>query len=110
MDEFSERRLVENEVIFRDANQTAQQFIEQVEGPHSAKKAGFYCECSNLDCRERIELTAEEYKRLHQNKRHFVVVPGHEMPQVEKVIQQETTYSLIEKFVEPPAAENIAPL
>jgi hypothetical protein len=108
MDELSERRLAENEVIFREVNKSVQEFIEKdLYNAHSGP-LHFYCECSNAACRQRVALTAQKYKELHQNSKRFVVVRGHELPEIEKVIQQEDGYAVVEKYGDPPTPEELS--
>jgi len=64
----------------------------------------FFCECSNPQCTERIKLTHNQYEALHKTRTQFVLKPGHELPQVEKVIKREQKYILVDKFVTPPQA------
>lgn len=99
-------RLIENEVIFKDVNQTIQEFIEETEGP-SNKKYAFYCECSRPNCHERVDLTTTQYEELHRNSKSFVLKPGHEFPEVEKVIEKDKDYQIVEKYFEPPKPEDI---
>lgn len=106
MDEVSERRLVENEVIFRESNKHVQEFLEE-EGGRSDTMVRFFCECANIDCRLRITLSLKVYKDLHKNKRHFIVVAGHELPEIEEVVKVGKGFRLVEKYMEPPSPESI---
>lgn len=98
-------RLIANEVIFRDVNKNIKEFIE--ENDPKAKLILFYCECSSPDCVERIELTAKDYDELHKNKKRFVILNGHEFPEVEKIIFKDSQYQIVEKHFEPPKAKDI---
>lgn len=112
MDKYSERRLAENEVIFRTFNEEAKDFaLEAGRGVLSAgQRLHFYCECSRLGCIARIDLVAEEYERIHRNRRRFILKPGHEMHDVEKVVEAGPDYVVVEKVVEPPTpADEIRP-
>lgn len=112
MDQRSERRLAENEVIFRTFNEEAKDFIleDAAHTPLANKRLRFYCECSDLTCVERIELSAEEYENLHRSNRRFVLKPGHEAPNVERVVQHHSDYVVVEKRIEPPtSADEIRP-
>src|SRR5690348_1376830 len=107
MDTSSERRLIENELLFRDANLRVQQQIQEDRsgrGLTPGTKVHFYCECSNFRCRDRIILTAGEYQAAHQDNRHFIILPGHENRAVERVIQSSPVYSVVEKFIDPAKA------
>lgn len=101
-------RLVENEVIFRTVNEHVQDFIENDISLPIEKKYSFYCECSKPDCLNRIKLTTRTYSELHKNKKHFVILPGHEFKKVEKVIKKNVDYEVVEKNFTPPEAKDIS--
>jgi hypothetical protein len=50
-------------------------------------------------------LTVAEYDGIHSQDDRFVVVPGHENPQIESVVERRATYFVVDKFGE---AEEIA--
>lgn len=101
--DISERRLVENETIFRDANRQINAMAARVFG--QAQKTvipvGFYCECSNHECRDRIELTPEEFEEAHSLSNHFVIKCGHEVPKIEDIIESHKDYCVIKKHFMP---------
>lgn len=103
----SERRLVENEVIFREVNKTVKEFIGEIDGNSSERAVPFYCECANPDCVEHIKLTAAQYEELHRDKKHFVTLLGHEFPEVENVIRREDGFQVVEKHMDPPRTSEI---
>ena len=101
MKKTTERRLKENEIIFREANQNIQKFIEETTGKLTSVFR-FYCECSNQSCREKITMTPAQYKAAQKTNRQFVVLPGHENPKIEKVTKSTACFYKIEKFGEMP--------
>jgi hypothetical protein len=103
----SERRLKENEIIFREANRNIQQFIEETTGKKNAK-VRFYCECSNMGCKQRINISISQYGAAHRNEKQFIVVPGHEIPSIEKVIKTSAGYSLVEKTGKMPSEDSLS--
>jgi hypothetical protein len=107
MDKLSERKLAENEVIFRQANLNVAEFMVEGEGEDTKTVIPFYCECSNRNCRKRIRLTPKKYQAFHQKRRYFIAIDGHEIPAIEKIIQKKDGFNVIEKFGEPPTAEEI---
>lgn len=110
----SERRQAENEVVFRQANQQIQKNLQKLDKSVVADghptslmltediPLHFYCECSNENCRERIEITQGQYEALHKNTSQFVVIPGHEVAEIERIIKTEPTYLVVEKYIRPP--------
>lgn len=104
MDSSAERRLVENELLFRAANQKVQKQVQKDHLPRNGvdeSKLHFYCECSNFHCRDRVIITADEYDAAHTDTKYFTIIPGHENRAVEKVIRKTLSYSVVEKFMDP---------
>lgn len=109
----SERRQIENEVVFRNANEQIQKDLDELrkkakaEGhdsliPDKDLDLHFYCECSDENCRERIVLALSKYKQLHQDRSQFIVSPKHETTAIEDVVSKKITYTVVEKFIVPP--------
>jgi hypothetical protein len=42
-------------------------------------------------------LTIDDYERIHGDPTQFVVVPGHEEPSVEDVVEQDEEYAVVRK-------------
>ena len=106
MEQQSERRLVENEIIFRQANTDMKDFIEDVGAQHNTTLP-FFCECSRMNCRRRIELSSDQYQKLHSNRRRFIVVDGHEVPQIERVVERHPGFNVVEKIAELPGEQDV---
>jgi hypothetical protein len=106
MDKLSERRLKENEVIFQQANEGVAEFVIEESGD-SNPVIRFYCECSNIDCRERIVLRASEYHKLHKNQRYFIALEGHETPGIENIKSRHRGFIVVEKIGEIPSVTDI---
>lgn len=104
---FSKMRLIENEVIFKDVNTNIKEFIKEETSGTSTTILPFYCECSDPECIERINLSTTEYEKLHKNRRLYVTVIGHEFPEVEKVVNKESHYQVVEKHFTPPKPQEI---
>lgn len=92
MDE-RERRIGLNEALFREVNEAVRDVSVQLD----ASDFEIVCECGALGCSDRIQLTPEAYAALRSDARHFAVVPGHQIPDVEEVITNEGTYLIVEK-------------
>lgn len=101
-----ERRLAENEVIFKQINKDIEGFLHDV-GVENLVLAPFYCECSNMDCHARIELTPSNYERIHKNPKRFIVLDGHQVPAIERVVEHHGKYNVVEKLTEMPAPSEV---
>jgi len=108
-----QRKMAENEVIFRNHNEAMQAGMKQLVALANEENQTdivrdidnelyFYCECSDEKCKERILLRPSEYDKLHKTQKNFVIVIGHEVPSIERVIKKTPTYEVVEKYVTPP--------
>ena len=86
-------RVAENEAYFRALNE---QIVRDI-GGDPAVRHGFLCECGAEDCIEAISLTREEYERVRADAEKFVIAPGHQLPEVERVVEQNERSHVIEK-------------
>jgi hypothetical protein len=91
--EAREDRLARNENSFRSENE---RFVKMTVFSGS-KDYEFVCECSLIDCVERVKLTRSEYQHIRAKGTRFFVVPGHENVAVEEVVETESTYLVVEK-------------
>jgi hypothetical protein len=90
----SEERLAKNEAQFRKVIERLNEI-----GTSWAKTTDYLCECSAPSCIETLELTNDEYKRARRRPTVFVVVPGHERINVERVLEKNERFALVEKEV-----------
>ncbi len=89
-----DRRLAQNEISFRDANEVTAHAAVSIPPPDRIE---LVCECSDRDCTRGLEMPFAEYEWLRQNPRRFVVLPGHEAPAVESVAESYDGYVIVEK-------------
>ena len=90
-----EERVVLNEALFRAANERAAAWEERQDRPGDAEL--YHCECADLDCREKVLIPASEYERVRSESSLFFVIPGHEIPDVETVIETNEHWAVIRK-------------
>ena len=89
-----QRRAAANEATIRDVNEG----IERGQWPgEEHRPVGFRCECARLGCNRLIELTIQEYEEIRASPRWFVLIPGHEFPDIEAVIETRPGYIIVEK-------------
>jgi hypothetical protein len=89
-----QRRLAANEDMFRGVNEgiARGQWPGDPEAP-----IGFRCECARLGCNVLVALTLAQYEAVRANARRFVIVDGHEVPEVEVVVERHGDYAVVEK-------------
>jgi hypothetical protein len=87
-------RAAHNEELFRTINERIEEGAKQ----HGVDQSlPFHCECCNESCLEKIELPPAEYDRIAAHIERFVLVPGHERADVESVVEQHSSYFVVEK-------------
>jgi hypothetical protein len=89
-----EERVGRNEVLFREVNERIEEFQsgEGVEGHFD-----FLCECGDQNCAEQLRLTLAEYEGVRSEPTQFVVLPGHEVPEMEHIVQSGDRFSVVRK-------------
>ena len=100
----SVRRMVENEQISESLNRRVEERVEEMraeEGEDLNAPVSFFCECSDLECRERVQLTPGRFDEVHRESALCVLVPGHEVLAVETIEQEHAGYVVVRKHVIP---------
>jgi hypothetical protein len=95
MDERIQRRISANESAFREVNEAIERGLWQGEAD---SLVAFRCECASLDCDRLVELTPKEYEHVRRDSRRFFVLRGHEIPEVETVVETRDRYVVVEKI------------
>jgi hypothetical protein len=88
-----DRRLAENETLFRSVNERRFQAETADSVPEWLE---IVCECADRGCRRALTLATAEYEWLRQNPSRFAVLPGHERPAVENVVERFPGYVIVE--------------
>ncbi len=97
MDDELQRRLAFNETVFREVNEGIQR--GQWPGEQS-EPVRFRCECARLGCNLLIELTLAEYEEIRGHPRRFMMIDGHQVPGLERVVERQEGRVVVEKLDE----------
>jgi hypothetical protein len=95
VDDWRKERIGRNEASFREINERLNRGLAQV--PHTPELLELICECGNQQCEQHVQLTAREYERVRADSRHFAVVPGHIIPDTERVVTSGDRFDVVEK-------------
>jgi len=95
MDDERGRRIGLNEAVFREVNERIQDVAESFE--LGDQPLNLVCECGDRTCVQHITLTKGEYEAVRADPTHFAVSPGHEIPDVEEVVEKRNGYDVIRK-------------
>lgn len=89
-----EKRLASNESIFREVNEA----INRGAWPgEEGSTAHFRCECARLGCSALVALTPKDYEHVRAHPRRFILIPGHELGEIEAVVERGSGYVVVEK-------------
>jgi len=90
-------RRARNETAFRTVNEA----IASGRGLSDAeRRLPFVCECGRLGCTVILELTRGAYEAVRDDPRRFVVAPGHDSPEIERVVEEREGWAVVEKIGE----------
>jgi hypothetical protein len=89
-------RAARNQALFRAINEELR-VAARVLDPESLIVA---CECADPACVETLEIEAEQYAQIRADPTHFIVLPGHVYPEVERVIVEDARFQIVEKIGE----------
>lgn len=104
----SERRQIENEMIFRRANEKVGLDLDEIDALHIADgnphlvrsddlELDFKCECSDENCDARIMMKLSVYRKIHEDRSSFIIKLKHDVKPIEKVVLTENNYSVVKK-------------
>src|SRR5438105_3917524 len=89
-----ELRKARTESFFRAVNERIAESAERFD----SDEAEFVCECEEATCTERVEASLAEYEDVRADGTHFLLRPGHEDEQIERVVRRRRGYEVVEKF------------
>jgi hypothetical protein len=93
--ESPDRRLAQNEALFREVNETVQGL--EISNGHDDGLHEYFCECADVECTTRLKLTHSEYETARSKGTRFIVVRGHERSDIEHIVHECDRYLLVEK-------------
>jgi hypothetical protein len=88
-----------NEALFREVNERIEDISSTV--APDEQLMDFLCECDDRACAERVNATRAEYEAVRAVATHFIVLPGHEDPEVEHVALRTERFLVVEKEGKP---------
>lgn len=113
-----ERHQIENEMIFRRANEKVGTTLDEIDEMHRADgnphlvrtddpELAFKCECSDENCTSRINMKLSVYRKIHKDRSSFIIKLKHEVKPIEKVILTNANYSVVRKNNTTPEPGNV---
>jgi hypothetical protein len=98
-----EKRQARNELLFREVNQRIAELSENWAG------GDFHivCECATVGCQAMLPITLEDFQRVREHPRRFVISPGHDAPDIEDVVERHGSYNVVEKHTDVPSQSTV---
>jgi hypothetical protein len=91
-------RQARNESLMRTVNDRIAAADERAAGwAGEDEKFAFQCECGKSGCNGRVLMTLREYGRARSRRDRFAVVPGHETAAIERVVERDDRYVIVDK-------------
>lgn len=87
-------RRARTEALFRDVNERIAESAQRFE----AQSTKFVCECADANCVHRLEVTLDEYEDVRADGATFMLAPGHEHDDIERVIEKRGGFNVVEKM------------
>lgn len=100
------RRRALNEAAFREIN-------ERMAGLNATfaeftDRFSIVCECDDVACLDQLSVRPDEYEAIRSSPTLFAVVPGHDSPMVETIVEKRDEYHVVEKKAGDPARIAVA--
>jgi hypothetical protein len=93
--ESRDARIGLNEAVFREVNERIESLAETFD--LGSQPLDLICECGDATCVQRIHMTHAEFEQLRSESHQFAVYPGHEAPEVERVVERRGGYDIVKK-------------
>jgi hypothetical protein len=84
-----------NQTLLREVNERIEFVLKATDN------AEFICECADLRCNARLDLTIAEYETVRTSSSiRFPIKPGHDIPDLETVIEENTRFAVVQRMSE----------
>jgi hypothetical protein len=90
-----EVRAAQNQLLFRAVNDRIRELGERI--LDSVSELDFACECADTDCIKTIPLPVKEFAAIEEVENQFIVLKGHEVPEVEDTIAERDGFLIVSK-------------
>ena len=82
------------EALFRDVNERIAESAQRFD----ASSTQFVCECADPNCTHRLEATLVEYEEVRADGATFMLAPGHDHADIERVVARHGGFHVVEKM------------
>jgi hypothetical protein len=89
-----ELQTAKTESRFRDVNERIAESAEQI----GASELALVCECADPECGHQIDAPLDAYEDVRADGAQFLVAPGHEVREHERVLATRAGYRIVRKL------------
>jgi hypothetical protein len=91
-----------NEGFIREVNEQIERVDKEADERGWVPDEGqfeFHCECGRREaCHAKVRMTIEEYEIVRAQDDRFAVVPGHEAAEIERVVERNDRFIIVDKL------------
>ena len=91
-----ELRAAQNQMLVRSVNDRVMEELGETLGG-STPELEFACECADVSCFEKIRLSPQRFLAIESDANRFIVLCGHEVPEVEDVVGERDGFLIVSK-------------
>ena len=92
-----QERVSRNEAFYRSVNLQMERVSEELGGGPD-DRLEILCECGQDGCDATVDVTQAEYDEAHEQRDRFMIAPGHENEDIERVVKRTLRYLVVDKF------------
>ena len=81
-----------NQALMREVNERIAEISKE------ASEMQVLCECADLSCDDVLDISMLEYESIRSSPVRFPIALGHDLPDVEQVVEQNERYAVVEKI------------
>jgi hypothetical protein len=85
------------QLLYRQVNERIQSVGAGIFGMAADEPLSIVCECLDPSCVKRVEISAYDLGRLRSSPAVFIVLPGHETPENEEVLERHDGFLVVVK-------------
>jgi hypothetical protein len=88
-----QRRIAKNEALFRSVNED----LVDLETGVGLERLEVVCECGSPSCASNLHVSRAQYEAVRADPCRFLIVPGHQIEDVETVVEEHPEFAVVEK-------------
>ncbi|HEY6836999.1 MAG TPA: hypothetical protein VI142_11205 [Gaiellaceae bacterium] len=92
-----QERSAKNEALLREVNERIDEVGERLQVLPEDEVLEFRCECGRPECESTVSMPPADYRRMRSDNDRFVLVPGHEDLEIERVVERADRYFIVDK-------------